>query len=228
MRLTEILTESQQQELEEGPLGAIGRGLAKGIGGISKAAGMIGGVAGGVKQAYQKGKATSTAHIAGDVPKAAPEPSAAKAAYDKEYAKLTQPAAPAPQASAPAQQAPTQQAAAPAQQAAPQQAPTQQAAVPAAKQPAAAPQQAAPAATGTAYKQAQQAISGLDIKSKKRIMALLQKEIGAPVAQAPTAVPKAVPAASAQMAGLYDSVQKHKDRMMVEAIINGTQSIYRR
>jgi len=59
-------------------------------------------------------------------------------------------------------------------------------------------------------------------------MALLQKEIGAPVAQAPTAVPKAVPAASAQMAGLYDSVQKHKDRMMVEAIINGTQSIYRR
>jgi hypothetical protein len=210
MRLTEILTESQQQELEEGPLGAIGRGLAKGIGGVAKAAGMIGGVAGGVKQAYQKGKATSTAHIAGDVPKAAPDP-AAKAAYDKEYAKLTQPAAPAPQASAPAQQAPTQQAA-----------------VPAAKQPAAAPQQAAPAATGTAYKQAQQAISGLDIKSKKRIMALLQKEIGAPVAQAPTAVPKAVPAASAQMAGLYDSVQKHKDRMMVEAIINGTQSIYRR
>jgi|AntAceMinimDraft_12_1070368.scaffolds.fasta_scaffold13873_3 hypothetical protein len=193
MRLTEVLTESQQQELEEGPLGAIGRGLAKGIGGISKAAGMIGGVAGGVKQAYQKGKATSTAHIAGDVPKAAPSP-AAKVAYDKEYAKLTQPA---------------QQAAAPA---------AKPAAVP-------APQQAA---TGTAYKQAQQAISGLDIKSKKRIMALLQKEIGAPVAQAPTAVPKAVPAASAQMAGLYDSVQKHKDRMMVEAIINGTQSIYRR
>jgi hypothetical protein len=196
MRLTEILTESQQQELEEGPLGAIGRGLAKGIGGISKAAGMIGGVAGGVKQAYQKGKATSTAHIAGDVPKAAPDP-AAKVAYDKEYAKLTQPAAPAQQAAAPA---------------------AKPAAVP-------APQQAA---TGTAYKQAQQAISGLDIKSKKRIMALLQKEIGAPVAQAPTAVPKAVPAASAQMAGLYDSVQKHKDRMMVEAIINGTQSIYRR
>jgi hypothetical protein len=198
MRLTEILTESQQQELEEGPLGAIGRGLAKGIGGVAKGVGMIGGIAGGVKKAYQKGKATSTANIAGDVPKAAPD-LAAKAAYDKEYAKLTQPAAPAPQASAPAQQAPTQQAA-----------------VPAAKQPAAAPQQAAPAATGTAYKQAQQAISGLDIKSKKRIMALLQKEIGAPVAQAPTAVPKAVPAAQPAQPAMQTQSKVNSGKVVAE------------
>jgi hypothetical protein len=135
MRLNEILTESQ--ELEEGPLGAIGRGLAKGVGGVAKGVGMIGGIAGGVKKAYQKGKATSTATIAGDVPDAEQDP-AVKKAYDDEYAKVTAPKK-APAASG---------------QAAPQQA----------------------AASG--YKQAQQSISTLKPGEKKRLLAMLQKELG--------------------------------------------------
>jgi len=107
MRLTEILTESQ--ELEEGPLGAIGRGLAKGIGGVAKGVGMIGGIAGGVKKAYQKGKATSTANIAGDVPDAEPDAEqdpAVKKAYDDEYAKVTAPKKAAPKKAAPKNAAP--------------------------------------------------------------------------------------------------------------------------
>jgi hypothetical protein len=87
MKINEILTESDLSSLKEGPIGAVGRGIAKGIGGLAKGAGMIAGIGRGVKSAYQKGKATSAAHIAGDVPKVQdPE---AQSMYDKEYARLT-------------------------------------------------------------------------------------------------------------------------------------------
>ena len=87
MKIGEILTESQNQELEEGPLGTIGRAAAGTLGAIGKGAGMIAGIGRGLKTAYQKGKATSAAHIAGDVPKS--QDSEAQAIYDKEYARLT-------------------------------------------------------------------------------------------------------------------------------------------
>ena len=68
MRITEILTESQLQQLEEGPKwDAFGRGVGKFAGGLAKG---IGAVAGGVvgagkalKKGYQTGKA-----IVGDDP----------------------------------------------------------------------------------------------------------------------------------------------------------------
>lgn len=132
MRLNEIITEGT---LEEGPLGAIGRGVAKGLGGLAKGAGMIAGVGKGLKTAYQKGKATSAAHIGGDVPAQPKKPDPeAQATYDKEYKKLT-----APQPSN--QQEPAAQTAQPAQQpaqtapAAEPQAQPAQAAQPATQQP---------------------------------------------------------------------------------------------
>ncbi len=103
MRINEVILESYQTD--EGVLGTIGRGVAAGLGGLAKGAGMISGVGQGMKQAYQKGKATSAAHIAGDVPKQ-PKPISGPGnpTYDAEYARLTQPQA-APAAAAPTQDA---------------------------------------------------------------------------------------------------------------------------
>ena len=82
MRIHEILIESQQ--LDEGPLGALGRGIGKAVGGVAKG---IGAVAGGVvgagtalKKGYQSGKA-----VVGDDP----DPNAGKPGY-------TAPAEPTP------------------------------------------------------------------------------------------------------------------------------------
>ena len=95
MRINELLIENQ--ETDEGVLGSIGRGVAAGLGGIAKGAGMVAGVGTGMKKAFQKGKATSAAHIAGDVPK---PPKTSNPDFDAEYARLTQPA-PAAQTAAP-------------------------------------------------------------------------------------------------------------------------------
>ena len=231
MKLNELLTESQHAELtmlKEGPIGAIGRGIAKGIGGLAKGAGMIAGIGKGLKTAYQKGKATSAAHIGGDVP-ARTDP-AAQATYDKEYARLTTPQAqPAAAAAAPAQ---TAAPAAPAQTAAPAAGATPDAATqariaaapqgydtetgkpnpaPSAKpaaapaaQPAAAEQPAAaPAADITKI---QQTISKLPPEQKKEIVDILQadpaikKAAPAPAAEKPAAPaqPAAAPAAGGE------------------------------
>ena len=89
MRINEILTESQLQQLEEGPKwDAFGRGVGKFAGGLAKG---IGAVAGGVvgagkalKKGYQTGKAIvgddpdpnagSPGYTAPADPKAAPTP----------------------------------------------------------------------------------------------------------------------------------------------------------
>lgn len=227
MKLNELLTESQHTELmmlKEGPIGAIGRGIAKGIGGLAKGAGMIAGIGKGLKTAYQKGKATSAAHIGGDVPKSTdPE---AQATYDKEYAKLTTPQAqPAAAAAAPAQTAASAaaaQSAAPAQTAAPAAGATPDAATqariaaapqgydtetgkpnPAAKpaaapaaEPAAAEQPAA--APATDITKIQQTISKLPPEQKKEIVDILQAD---PAIKKSAPAPAAEkPAASAQPA----------------------------
>ena len=74
MRINEILTESHQ--LDEGPLGAIGRGIGKVVGGAAKGIGAIaGGVVGAgtaLKKGYQSGKA-----VVGDDP----DPNAGKPGY---------------------------------------------------------------------------------------------------------------------------------------------------
>lgn len=86
MRISEVITE----DVEEGVMGTIGRGVAGTLGGIAKGAGMLAGVGRGMKSAFQKGKATSAAHIAGDVPKPI---KTVDPTYSREYARLTRPAA---------------------------------------------------------------------------------------------------------------------------------------
>ena len=77
MRINEILTESQLQQLEEGPkLDAVGRGVGQAVGGFAKGVGALaGGVRGAftaLKKGYQSGKA-----IVGDDP----DPNAGKPGY---------------------------------------------------------------------------------------------------------------------------------------------------
>lgn len=94
MKISDLVIENSEQQVQEGPLGAIGRGIAKGAGALAKGAGMVAGVGRGLKTAYQKGKATSAAHIGGDVPAATQQKKQdpqSQAEYDKEYARLTQP-----------------------------------------------------------------------------------------------------------------------------------------
>ena len=70
MRINELLTESQLQQLEEGPLDAIGS-VAKGagklagkvIGGVAKGVGAVAGAYGGIKKAFGAGKQASTDYI---------------------------------------------------------------------------------------------------------------------------------------------------------------------
>ena len=157
MRINEILTESHQ--LDEGPLGAIGRGIGKVVGGAAKGIGAIaGGVVGAgtaLKKGYQSGKA-----VVGDDP----DPNAGKPGY-------TPPAeAPAP--------APTAAGAAPAGGAAP--APTDPKAAPA---PAGDPKADVQAADDTAragekiYSQVKANIDKLDNEGKTRILDLIKKSI---------------------------------------------------
>ena len=70
MRIQEILTESQLEQLDEGPLDAIGS-VAKGagklagkvIGGVAKGVGAVAGAYGGIKKAFGAGKQASTDYI---------------------------------------------------------------------------------------------------------------------------------------------------------------------
>ena len=81
MKITEILVENQSlDELN------VGRGIEKVAGGIGKAAGYIAGIPGGLKKAFQKGKARATAGIGGEMPD---EPTQSNPDFDKEYSRLT-------------------------------------------------------------------------------------------------------------------------------------------
>ena len=77
MRINEILTESQLQQLEEGPkLDAFGRGVGKVVGGVAKG---VGAVAGGVRGAFtalKKGYQTGKAIVGDD-----PDPNAGSPGY---------------------------------------------------------------------------------------------------------------------------------------------------
>ena len=69
MRINELLVE---QQLDELGLADVGRWAEKGIGGLSKAAGYVAGIPGGVKQQFQTGKARATAGIGGTLNRGAP------------------------------------------------------------------------------------------------------------------------------------------------------------
>lgn len=198
MRINEVVVE---QQLDEGPLGsavgAVGRGIAKGIGGLAKGAGMIAGIGQGVKRAFGKGKATSAAHIAGDVPKQqAAQPSVSQQAYDQEYAKLTKQPQATQGAAAPAQGggAPAAQGGAPAAQ------PTAQPAAQGGAQQKVEPtMQQQPAAGGSDVDAIIQQVDQLQPPEKKEVLAALQKP-AAPAKEQPAADANATPKPAAQPA----------------------------
>jgi len=94
MRITEILTESQLQQLEEGPkLDALGRGVGKAVGGFAKG---VGAVAGGVRGAFtalKKGYDSGKAVVGDD-----PDPGAGKPGYTAPRDPADPSTTPAPQA----------------------------------------------------------------------------------------------------------------------------------
>ena len=103
MRINEILTESQLQQLEEGPigsaLGAVGRGVGKAVGGVAKGVGAVAGGAVGAFNALKKGFQTGKAVVGDD-----PDPGAGAPGYTDpvDPAARTANTAPAPGATAPA------------------------------------------------------------------------------------------------------------------------------
>ena len=207
MRINEILTESQLQQIEEGPkLDAVGRGVGQAVGGFAKGVGALaGGVRGAftaLKKGYQSGKA-----IVGDDP----DPNAGKPGYTAP-ADQTAPApdpkvAPAPVADPKVAPAPV---ADPKVAPAPEPAPAPSTTTPpsAAEINAQGPEGSAPAkpqtgdagkalakstavvdktqaqsqekANQTVYAQVKANVDKLDKKGKQRILQLLQKSVAAP------------------------------------------------
>jgi hypothetical protein len=207
MRITELLTESQLQQLEEGPkLDAFGRGVGKVVGGVAKGVGAVaGGIAGigsAVKKGFQAGK--STVAGAKDAPTTSTTATTPQGAGGAKQPALTGgPTAGSPPAPS---TTPPQSATTPAPQGA---GGAKQPAAGGAKQPALtggptagsppAPSTTTPQGTAgadqsqvksnqTVYSQVKANIDKLDKKGKQRILQLLQKSLGTPVA-APAAKP---------------------------------------
>ena len=195
MKINEILVESQN--LEEGPiLNKIGSAVGKGVGTLAKGGGAVAGGIAGIGKAAKKGymAGLQTVSGAGDDEEDAAEPSlktafkagqAAVRPAAKAAAAPAPTASPAPAATTPAA-APAKPAAAPSAQAAP--APT-----------AAAPAAQPSAATQTVYAQIKSNIDKLDKKGKQRILAALNKELGATPAPATPAAPSAMGQMASQL-----------------------------
>jgi hypothetical protein len=224
MRINEILTESQLQQLEEGPigsaLGAVGRGVGKAVGGVAKGVGAVAGGAVGAFNALKKGFQTGKAVVGDD-----PDPNAGAPGYTAptEPAARTANTAPAPGAAAPASgpaagsvAVPGSTPAAPASSTTPPSAAEINAQGPAGTAPAksqtgAAGQalakstavvdkqqaQSQEKANQTVYAQVKANVDKLDKKGKQRILQLLQKSVAAPAPKAPAAAPGAAPAPAA-------------------------------
>ena len=192
MKITEILVENQQ--VDEGPLlNKIGAGIGKVAGTVAKGVGAVaGGVAGlgsAVKKGFQAGKQTVAG--AGDEPAAnAGAAPAANTATTPTATTPTAKAAPTTKTTSPASGAPTTSA--PASNTTPAASGAPATSAPAAG--GASASEPAPAAGGTAYAQVKANIDKLDKKGKQRILATLQKEVGAAPAAKPAA-PAAKPAA---------------------------------
>jgi len=212
MRITEILTESQLAQLDEGPigsaLGAVGRGIGKAVGGVAKGVGAVAGGVVGAGRALKKGYQTGKAIVGDD-----PDPNAGAPGYTAPTAGggVTAPATAAP-AAAPAATPATAAAAGGAPAAGGAEPPptaqdinaagpkgtaaakpqTGQAATALAKTDAVTDKQTATKAGETVYAQVKANINKLDKQGKTRILNLLQKSI-----QQSPAKPAAKPAAGA-------------------------------
>lgn len=155
MRINDILTESEVQNLEEGPLlNKIGAGIGKAVGTAGKAIGAVAGGVAGAADAAKKGFAAGRSAVAGAGDE---DPNAPTSAADINAAGPKGTAAAKTQTGAGAQAlAKTSQA-------------TQNA--------------TADQAGQTVYAQVKANINKLDKKGKQRIMQLLQKSVAAPAAK---------------------------------------------
>ena len=191
MRINELLTESQLQQLEEGPiLNKIGSAVGKGVGALAKGVGSVaGGVAGlgaAVKKGFQAGKEVVSG-AGDDVPGAAPAAgkpavgggSAAPAVGGGSAAPAVGGGAAAPASSGTAPSAQAINAQGPAGTA-PATAQTGAAGQALAKTTAAVDQQTTAKAGQTVYAQVKANVDKLDKKGKQRILQLLQKSMAAP------------------------------------------------
>jgi len=218
MRINEILTESQLQQLEEGPkLDAFGRGVGQAVGGFAKG---VGAVAGGVrgaftalKKGYQSGKA-----VVGDDP----DPNAGKPGY-------TAPRDPADQDPAPSTTTPPSAADINAQGpegSAPAKTQSGDAGKALAKSTAVVDKtqaQSQEKANQTVYAQVKANVDKLDKKGKQRILQMLQKSLSMPAPKA------AAPAAGgAAGAGAFGNMAKQlageKPNTMANAPVSATNT----
>jgi len=243
MRINEILTESQLQQLEEGPkLDAFGRGVGKAVGGFAKG---VGAVAGGVrgafsalKKGYQSGKA-----VVGDDP----DPNAGAPGYTDpvEPAARTANTEPAPGAAAPAGGAAAGSVAVPGpspstttppsaadinaqgpQGSAPAKPQTGDAGKALAKSTAVVDKQQVASqekANQTVYAQVKANVDKLDKKGKQRILQMLQKSMSAPAPKA--AAPAAGGAAGAGAFGnMANQLAGQKPNTMANAPVSATNT----
>jgi hypothetical protein len=232
MRINEILTESQLQKIEEGPIlnkigsvvGGAARGLAKGVGAV---AGGVVGAGRAMKKGYQAGKA-----FVGDDP----DPNKGQPGYDGSAAAPAAgtaaptggaaPAASGAPAAAPGAAAPTSSTTPPTAQdinaqgpagTAPAKAQTGAAGQALAKTTAVVDKQQAQSqekANQTVYAQVKANVDKLDKKGKQRILQLLQKSVAAPAAGAApaggaAAAPAAKPGASPAAGGTGSGFNPH-------------------
>jgi DNA polymerase-3 subunit gamma/tau len=218
MRINEILTESQLQQLEEGPkLDAFGRGVGQAVGGFAKG---VGAVAGGVrgaftalKKGYQSGKA-----VVGDDP----DPNAGKPGY-------TAPRDPADQAPAPSTTTPPSAADINAQGpegSAPAKPQTGDAGKALAKSTAVVDKQQAQnqeKANQTVYAQVKANVDKLDKKGKQRILQMLQKSMSAPAPKAPAA-PAGGAAGAGAMGQMANQLAGQKPNTMANAPVSATNT----
>jgi len=249
MRINEILTESQLQQLEEGPkLDAFGRGVGKVVGGVAKGVGALAGGVVGVGRALKKGFQSGKAVVGDD-----PDPNAGAPGYTDpvEPAPRTANTAPAPGAAAPAASAsgPTPATTDSPAGAAP--APSTTTPPSAADINAQGPKGSAPAKTQTGdagralarstavvdktqvqnqekanqtvYAQVKANVDKLDKKGKQRILQMLQKSMSMP---APGAAPKAGAAAPKAGAGamgqMANQLAGQKPNTMANAPVSKT------
>ncbi len=227
MKINEILVESQQ--LDEGPLDAVGRAAGKVAGGAAKAVGAVAGGVAGLGKAFMKGYKGGKDTVSGDdeagdaapaaggdsgAPAAAggaPAPAAdsgapaaapkAKAKPQSTFGKLTKAAAGGAEEPAAAGGAAPADAGATPAPAAKTTAPAAGGTAPA-KQPAAQDQ----GAGGTAYAQAQKAVQSLPPEQQKEIVTMLQADPKVKAAMEKPAAPKQK--AAAPSAGAFGAMAK--------------------
>ena len=213
MRINEILTESQLQQLEEGPkLDAFGRGVGKFAGGVARGVGAVAGGAVGAYNALKKGYQTGKAVVGDD-----PDPGAGKPGYTDpvDPAAGTADTAPAPQAAqqvggtmsqTPSTTTPPSAADINAQGpegSAPAKTQTGDAGKALARSTAVVDKQQAQnqeKANQTVYAQVKANVDKLDKKGKQRILQMLQKSMSMPAPPKAGAAPAAGAGAMGQMA----------------------------